>query len=51
MTGYKTSELHMDQATSLLEHILLAANPNAYFPFLLSQKNSAFVQIPAPQGR
>ena len=31
MTGYKTSESHMDQTTSLLEHILLVVSPNAYF--------------------
>lgn len=51
MTGYETGEAYMDQATSVLEQILLVANPNAYFPLLLSQKNSTFVQLPAPQGR
>lgn len=51
MTGYETSESHLDQATSLLEHILLVANPNAYFPLLLSQKNSTFMQLTAPWGR
>lgn len=51
MLGYKTSESHLDQDISLLEQMLLVANPNAYFPILLSHKNSTFMQLPVLQGR
>ena len=48
MIGYMISESHLDQATLHLEQILLFANANAHFPISLSQKNSMFVQLPAP---